>query len=223
MNEQQKIHLEYGRKLLEAENRANDDYFIRHSGGHLEKMIGENRKEMGLDIDPWTGKIADRPVKAACIWAARDEDSFIRFATENPNCSTVRGLHTLYKEIQKGEGDPSVYVYRMRGPISGELLEPQICKIGCADHGAAARIKAQSKKSGVGYIPEIERIFKCERPKVLEKLLHKKFASFKVAVSGQEWFRVSPEDVDEALSEAERKRQLHLNGDWVVLRPAHRV
>lgn len=214
MNDKQKAHLEYGRKILPGRGEADEHY--TQTGGHEDKYFGKWLVENALDIDPLTGKKVLAQVKSACLWAARDTERFERYVRKYPRTDTVRGLHDRYRAEQNGEDmDPSVYVYRMRGPLSGDLLEPQICKIGCADIGAAARVAAQSKKAAVGYFPDVELELKCQQPAALEKLLHEKFKDRQVAVPGREWFEVSTEQVDKAVQELEYDGKLWRDGEWV--------
>lgn len=224
MNSNQRIHLDYGLKMLEGKLEASRNYYLR--GGHEDKEFGKWLIDTGLDIDPLTRKKASRPVRAACLWAAEDPHRFENYAKKYPRSLTARSLHDRYRAEQNGVNtDPSVYIYRMLGPLSGEVLEPQICKIGYADEGAAARVNAQSRKAAVGYIPKIEMELRCHNPIRLENLIHRKFKDRQVKVPGREWFMVSLDEVEEALQEMERNGLLWRDGDWIYMgrRPAQTV
>lgn len=214
MNSNQQVHLEYGQKMLDGREEAN--HTSDNFGGHADKLFGRWLLSEGLNIDPLTGKKVLRPVMAACLWAAEDIDRVRRYAKNYPRVLTIRGLHTLYLAEQNfGGTDPSVYVYRMLGPVSGELLEPSICKIGCANNGAAARVASQSRKSGVGYRPSIELELKCNNPARLEKMIHSHFKDKKLDVPGQEWFEVSIDEIEKFITKSIRDGIFWQDGDWI--------
>lgn len=216
MNDQQRKHFEYGRLMLPGRQLAQEHY--ERTTGREQEWFGNWLIANGLITDPVTGNEALRPVRAACLWAAEEPERFERYVKLHPRVKTVRGLHTLWKTEQKGEdNDPSVYVYRMSGALSGELLEPKICKIGSAQKGASARIASQSKKAAVGYVPKIELVLKCQKPAILEKLLHERFKNRRAEVPGREWFKVTPEDVELAVQEMESDGKLWRDGDWVQI------
>lgn len=208
-------YLEYGRKLLEGREEA-DSLSDRHRG-HYDKNYGDWKKGEGLALDPVTRRQALRSVQSACMWAAEDAERFQQYCTRYPRVTTIRGLHTLYSREQREDLDPCVYVYRMKSLVSGEILDPQICKIGLARAGADRRIAEQSRKAAVGYEPNIEHKFKCVHPERLEKLLHKKFRDQRIEASGREWFRITPAEVNDAIAELEADCQLWREDEWVCL------
>lgn len=214
MNNDQQTYLEYGQRLLKL-RRESDDLSDR-IGGAYDRQFGHRVVEEGLHVDPVTGKKVDRPTRLACMWAAEDIDRFKSYIARYPNVKKVRGLYDRFSQEERGEDlDPCVYIYRMKSPLSGQIFEPQMCKIGYAKAGAAARVASQSKKAAVGYIPNIEIMIKCGNPERLEKLLHTAFEDKHIKVAGREWFNVLPDDIEAALEQFESDGILWRKGGWV--------
>tara|TARA_R110000744_G_C19064442_1_gene529377 strand:+ start:52 stop:627 length:576 start_codon:yes stop_codon:yes gene_type:complete len=122
----------------------------------------------------------------------------------NPELSIIANTLEGYSLAKRKLSNPAVYVYRMESAITGELLEPTICKIGATLICPNSRVNQQVVVASAGYVARIELVHTCDDPFELESYLHDYFKDNWVDAGGKEWFKVTTEQIKLAIEAKEK-------------------
>jgi len=114
----------------------------------------------------------------------------------DPELLALSSTYEGFIEAKISLNQPSVYVFRMESVVTGELLEPSICKIGATLVGAAGRAMPQ-----FGYVARMEIVHECDDPFEMEEYLHNYFCEDRVDAGGKEWFKVTIDQVRQVIKQ----------------------
>jgi len=114
----------------------------------------------------------------------------------DPELLALSSTYEGFIEAKISLNQPSVYVFRMESVVTGELLEPSICKIGATLVDASGRAMPQ-----FGYVARMEIVHECDDPFEMEEYLHNYFCEDRVDAGGKEWFKVTIDQVRQVIKQ----------------------